>query len=53
MTDTLLANLNGAVSVYCEPLEKSHEKFIIKFLRKIEDIFFYCFKKRRKSEIIK
>lgn len=33
MTDVLLANLNNSYSIYCQPLEKSHEKIQIKILR--------------------
>ena len=53
MTDTLLANSNGSTSIYCHPLEQSHEKIIIKILRKIEFLFLYVFKKRRENNYIK
>ena len=52
MTDTLLANLNNSVSIYCEPLELTHEKIGVKFLRCIERIFLKSFNKRRFNEHI-
>jgi hypothetical protein len=30
MTDVYIANLNGSLSILTKPLERSHEKFIIK-----------------------
>ena len=37
MTDIMMANLNGALGVYLDPLERSHEPVNIKFLRFWED----------------
>jgi hypothetical protein len=32
MTDVFLANHNGSLSILTKPLERSHEKFVIKVL---------------------
>jgi predicted HAD superfamily phosphohydrolase YqeG len=53
MTDTFLANLNGSMSIYCHPLEKSHEKITIKLLRKVENFLLYNYKNRRENIFIK
>ena len=37
LTDVLLANANGALSIYIEPLERTHEYFNIKIMRFIEE----------------
>ena len=52
MTDTFLANLNGSMSIYCHPLEKTHEKIIIKLLRKVENFLLYNYKNRRENIFI-
>lgn len=48
LTDVLMANMNGALSLYVKPLERSHEKNNIKIIRYFEEfILKYFFKKRR------
>lgn len=37
LTDVLLANLNGALSILVQPLERTHEKIAIKFMRFLEE----------------
>jgi predicted HAD superfamily phosphohydrolase YqeG len=48
MTDVALANMNGAYSIYVHPIEKTHEKHIIKALRKIEGTFLWFFGEKRR-----
>jgi len=48
LTDILLANLNGALSVYCKALDKVNEPKIIKFARFVEEnIMLKSFQNRR------
>ena len=49
MTDTLLANLNGGVSVYVKPLDRIHEKINIKMMRWCEDFILKRFGKKRRE----
>ena len=50
LTDVLMANLNGALSVYLKPLDVKHEKLNIKVMRGFEEIALrWIFGKRRRN----
>ncbi len=49
MTDTLLANLNGGISIYVKPLETTHEKINIKLMRRCEDSILKRFGRKRRE----
>ena len=55
MTDIMMANLKGALGVYVEPLERSHEKINIKMMRLLEDytLKFVIKGKRRKKALMR
>jgi len=55
MTDIMIANLKGALGVYVEPLEPSHEKINIKIMRLLEDytLKFVIKGKRRKKALMR
>ncbi len=42
-----MANMNGALSIYCNPLDTSNEELGISIFRKIERILLNRFSKRR------
>jgi predicted HAD superfamily phosphohydrolase YqeG len=52
MTDVLLANLNGGISILCDPLERSHEKYAIQLLRSLEELFLKQFGTRKNNPYI-
>lgn len=49
LTDVFMANLNGALSIHIEPLERSHEKINIKLIRFLEESFLGIFYKKRRE----
>ncbi len=46
-----MANLNGSLSIYCEPLDKTNEKINIKIMRKIENFYLKKFNNHRRMHL--